>query len=592
MRVTGDAWLTLAVILVMVAAFVTERLAPVVSMAGAVIALYLLDVIEFDEAFSGFSNSAPITVAALYVVAGAAELTGALGGLTAKALGDRRPKSERVAQVRMVAPTIIASGFIANTPLVALLAPRVTSWGRRHGIAPSRLLLPLSYAAIVGGVITVLGTSTNLVVNGFLEQADIEPFSVFSITPVGLPIAIAGGAVLMLLGPVLLPDRTAPADDLFQAREYTVEMLVESTSPLAGRTVADAQLRDLDGVFLIQIERDGQVLSPIGPDDVVHGDDRLIFTGNIESILDLQNLPGLAMPHDRHFARTENPGQRFFEAVVADTGPLAGHSLKQLNFRNRHRAAVVAIHRAGARLTGQLGEIQLRGGDVLVVVAEPGFRARTRDLPDFVLVAGLDGNAPVRRFGVRLVEATVLGLVVVAGSGLVDLTKTAVGAAIFLLATRVLTPTEARKSINFDVIVMIAFSFGLGAAAAASGLATEVAEGLVSVFDPLGSVGILAGIMLATLLATEMLSNNAAAALMFPIAVVVAEQTDLDVKALALGILVMASCSFLTPIGYQTNTMVWSMGGYRFTDFTRVGIPITTVVFLVALGTIPLVFPL
>ncbi len=587
-----DAWITLGMVAVMVVVFVTERMAPAVAMAGAVCGLYLLDVIEFDGAFSGFSNSAPITVAALYVVAGAAEHTGALGGLTARALGERQPRSERAAQARMVVPTVIGSAFVANTPLVALLAPRATAWGRRHGIASSRLLLPLSYAAVLGGVITVLGTSTNLVVNGFLEQAGAEPFSVFSITPVGLPIAVAGASLLIALAPVLLPDRVAPADDLARVREYTVEMLVDDDSPLIGRTVADANLRDLDGVYLIQIERRDRVIAPVSPTDLVRAGDRLIFSGNIESVLDLQNRPGLSMPHDRHFASSAHPGQRFFEAVVADSGPLAGRTLKETSFRDRHHAAVVAVHRTGARLTGKLGEITLRGGDVLVTVAESGFRNRTRDLPDFALVAPLEETTPVRRYGVRVVEATILALVVLAGSGLVDLTKTAVGAALFLVVARVITPSEARRSINLDVILMIAFSFGLGDAAAVSGLATEAADALVGAFEPLGPVGVLAGIMIATLVATELLSNNAAAALVFPIAVVVAEQSDVELRSLALGILVMASCSFLTPIGYQTNTMVWSMGGYRFTDFTRVGAPITLVVFGGGLVMIPLVFPL
>ncbi len=588
----ADAWITLAVIAVMVVAFVTERVAPSVAMAGAVCGLYLLDVIDFGEAFSGFSNSAPVTVAALYVVAGAAEYTGALGGLSARALGDERPRSERAAQARLVLPTVAASGFVANTPLVALLAPRVTGWGRRHGIAPSRLLLPLSYAAVLGGIITVLGTSTNLVVNGFLEQAGFEPFSVFDITPVGLPIAVVGAALLIVVAPVLLPDRTAPADDLARVREYTVEMLVDDDSALIGRTVAEANLRDLDGVFLIEIERRDRVIAPVSPTDLVRAGDRLIFTGNIDSVLDLQNLPGLSMPHDRHFDANDHRGHRFFEAVVADSGPLAGRSLKQSSFRDRHHAAVVAVHRTGTRLTGKLGEIVLRGGDVLVTVAEPGFRNRTRDLPDFALVAALDDTTPVRRYGVRIVEATIVALIAVAGSGLVELTKTAVAAALFLVVSRVITPSEARRSINLDVILMIAFSFGLGSAAAVSGLATEAADALVRGFEPMGPVGVLAGIMIATLLATEMLSNNAAAALVFPIAVAVAGQSDVEVRSLVLGILVMASCSFLTPIGYQTNTMVWSMGGYRFTDFTRLGAPITALVFAGALVMIPLVFPL
>lgn len=588
----ADAWLTLAVITVMVATFVTERIAPVVSMAGAVTLLYLADVVEFDDAFAGLSNSAPVTVAALYIVAGAAELTGALGGLTARALGEGRPTSVRRAQARVIAPTVIGSGLVANTPLVALLAPRVSRWGRRHGIAPSQLLMPLSYAAVLGGVVTVLGTSTNLVVNGFLEQSGDDPFSVFSITPVGLPVAVAGAALLVVIAPVLLPGRAAPADDLAQAREYTVEMLVDADSALIGRSVAEANLRDLDGVYLTEIERDGQVIAPVAPDQRLRANDRLIFAGNIGSIIDLQTLPGISMPHDRHFAAADHAGQRFFEAVVAGTGPLAGRTLKQAGFRNRHQGAVVAVHRAGTRLTGKLGEIVMREGDVLLLVAEPGFRARTRDLPDFSLVAALDDTAPVRQYGIRLVEATVVALVVIAGTGLVDLTKTAVGAALFLVIARVLTPSEARRAINLDVILMIAFSFGLGNAAAASGLASELGEDLVRIFDPLGPVGILAGVMLGTLIATELLSNNAAAALMFPIAAVVSEQADVDLRSLAVGILVMASCSFLTPIGYQTNTMVWGMGGYRFTDFTRVGAPLTVVVYATTLLTVPLVFPL
>lgn len=587
-----DGWFTLVVVAAMVIAFASERVAPVVAMGAAVVVLYLGGVITVGDAFSGFSNSAPITVAGLYVVAGAAELTGAMGGLTDRALGRNGPRRSRSALARVVVPTTVASGFVANTPLVALLAPRVQVWARRFHVPPSKLLMPLSYAAVLGGVLTVLGTSTNLVVNGLLSEAGMDPFAVFSITPVGLPVAIVGAVVLVLVAPRLLPVRGAPTEVLEQAREYTVEMVVVEDGPLAGSTVSQAGLRQLAGVFLIEVCRGERILTAVGPDDVLEGGDRLIFAGNIQHILDLQKLSGLAMTQDRQFSPRESPGQRFYEAVVAGSGPLAGATLKELGFRDRHQAAVVAIHRADERLSGKLGDVRLRGGDVLVLVTDGQFSARSRDLPDFLLVAPLQEAAPVRRFGARLVELAMLVLVVIAGSGLVDLTRAALGVAAALVALRVVTPAEARRSINLDVILIIGFSFGLGAAAEASGLAAELASGMVAVTEPIGPVAILAGVMLATTIATELLSNNAAAALMFPVAVATAQQTGVDVRSLAVGILVMASCSFLTPIGYQTNTMVWGMGGYRFLDFTRLGAPLTVSVFATTLLVVPLAFPL
>jgi di/tricarboxylate transporter len=229
---------------------------------------------------------------------------------------------------------------------------------------------------------------------------------------------------------------------------------------------------------------------------------------------------------------------------------------------------------------------------VLVVVAEDGFRARTRDLPDFLVVAPMEESAPIRRPGGRLVQLVVALLVVSTGTGLVDLTRASLAAALTLLVAGVLSPTEARRAVNFNVIALVAFSFGLGAAAATSGLATVIADRLVDLGEPFGAVGVLVAVMASTLVLTELLTNNAAAALMFPVAAATAAETGVDLRALAVGVLVMASCSFLSPIGYQTNTMVWSIGGYRFADFTRLGIPLTLAVFVTAAVVVPLAFPL
>ncbi|MBK5224694.1 MAG: SLC13 family permease [Acidimicrobiia bacterium] len=585
--------MTLGVLAVMVGALISERVAPTVAIGAAVVVVYLFGIVEFEEAFAGFSNSAPITVAALYVIAGAAEQTGALARGLASILGRRPPRSERSAVLRVARVAAAGSGFVPNTPLVALMVPSIEQWARRHGISSSRLLMPLSYAAVLGGVITVLGTSTNLVVNGFLDDAGLEPFAVFAITPVGLPVAIIGVITLILLAPVLLPRRSTPGDDVSgNGRQYTIEMVVTAGGPIAGNSVAAADLADVDGVILAEVDRLGELVHPVDRDFVLEPGDHLLFVGNIDRVHDLEKLDGLVTTHDQ-FAIDSGPDRsHMFEAVVNGSGPLAGLTLKQLEFAERHGATVIAIHRSGDPARGQLSDLVLRGGDVLVLVAEDGFRLRTRDLPDFLVVAPMEASAPVRRPGARIVQLVVLALIVSTGTGLVDLTVASIAGAFALVLTRVVSPSEARRSVNFDVIGMVALSFGLGAAAAASGLATSFAGELTRIGDPFGHLGVLMAIMVATLVLTELLTNNAAAALMFPVAAAISVDTGTDLRALALGVLVMASCSFLSPIGYQTNTMVWSIGGYRFSDFTRLGIPLTLVVFATTAVTIPVFFPL
>jgi di/tricarboxylate transporter len=587
-----EAWVTLAALVAMVAALISERVAPTVAVASAVVGLYLVGVIDFDEAFSGFGNEAPITVSALYVIAGAAEQTGALARAISGVLGAKRPTSERSAVLRVARVAAAGSGFVPNTPLVALMVPNIELWARRHGISPSRLLMPLSYAAVLGGVITVLGTSTNLVVNGFLSDAGLEPFSVFAITPVGLPVAVVGVVTLVALTPILLPRRTTPVDEMGAGRTYTIEMVVTAGGAIAGSTVTGAGLDAVEGVRLAEIDRLGELLAPDQPGVVLEAGDHLLFTGPIDRIHDLEKLDGLVTTHEEMAIDSGPDRSHMFEAVVAGAGPLAGGTLKSLAFHERHGATVLAIHRAGDPVRGALGEVTLRGGDVLVVVAEDGFRDRTRDLSDFLIVAPMEASAPVRRPGGRIVQLVVLALLVATGSGLVELTPASIAGAMALVVFRVVSPSEAVRSVNFQVIGLVALSFGLGAAAATSGLAAELADVLVGWTEPLGEVGILLGVMLATLVLTELLTNNAAAALMFPVAAAIAAETGIDLKALALGVLIMASCSFLSPIGYQTNTMVWSIGGYRFGDFTRLGIPLTLVSIVTSAVVIPVVMPL
>jgi di/tricarboxylate transporter len=596
--VSWEAWFTLAVAVITIGLLATERFQPAAVMVGAVIVLLLSGVIDQAEAFAGFSNPAPITVAALYVLAGAAEATGALEGLTQRVLGRNRRDSthagERRDLTRVVLPGTIASGFIANTPLVSLVAPRLIAWSRRTGRSASRFLMPFSFAAVFGGVITVIGSSANVTVSGLLRESGQAELDLFEITPVGLPVALAGAAAIIILTPWLLPRRGDPGQlDRATSREFTLEMMVAAGSSLAGQTVTQAGLRNLDGVFLLQLERVGATVAPVAPEQVLQVGDQLTFVGAVSRVLDLQRIPGLVSAEHRHFSIVGDAAdQATYEVVIGEGSPLVGSSLKEVGFRGRYDAAVFAIHRAGERIEAKLGEVRLRAGDLLLVLADPGFRDRWHDTHDFLVVSPLDGGVPVRRERAWVVELSLLGLIVVAGTGLLDLLEASLLFAGIVVLTRAITTTEARRAVDLDVIVMIAASFGLGAAMAKSGLAEEIGSLMVSGADVFGDIGILAAVLIATMLVTELLSNNTAAIVMFPIAMAAVAEAGLEPRPFAIAILIGTSCSFLTPIGYQTNLLVFGLGGYRFRDFTKLGAPLTLLTIIVSLALIPVAFPL
>jgi di/tricarboxylate transporter len=593
---TWEAWFTLAVVLGVVALLVTERIPPPVAILGAVIVLLVTRVIDAEQAFSGFSNPAPITVAALYVMAAGVEKTGALERITARLLGSGAPGtlSDRKALARVLIPTAGASAFLNNTPIVAMVAPNVVAWARRAGRSPSPFLIPISFAAILGGILTLIGTSTNLVISGLLVDAGQAPFGLFELSRVSLPLAIVGLGMLILLAPKLLPPRHAPSEDVREgAREFMVEMLVEDRGTVAGRSVAEAGLRNLQGVYLVELDRRGRTVAPVAPDEVLEAGDRLTFAGNVGRMVDLQRIPGLRSAEQPHFpAEAGTRGRRFYEAVIADGSPLANSTLKDVGFRARYGGAVVAIHRADERVPGKLGGVQLRPGDVLLILAGDGFHTRWREERDFLVVAPLDGEPPPRREKAPIVGLLVLALFVTVGFGLIDILEAALLVAIALVVFRVLTPFEARQAIDLNVIVVIAASFGIGAAMASSGLADEIASTFIGWFGAFGDLGLILGILLATSLLTELITNNAAAVLMFPIAIATANQAGIDPHPIAVALAIGASSSFLSPIGYQTNTMVYGMGGYRFTDFARLGVPLTVLMMIVAVIFVPLSWPL
>jgi di/tricarboxylate transporter len=585
-----NAWITLALIVALVIVLARELLSPAAAVFISVVILLLLGIIDTGEAFGGFANPAPITVAALYVLARAVDKTGALQPIVRTILGGG--DGRRTALARLLAPTAAASAFLNNTPIVAMIAPQVEEWASKRGISPSLFLMPLSFATILGGVITVIGTSTNLVVSGLLVSNGMEPIGMFELSLVGLPVAIIGVATVILLAPIVLPARRGARENLSEdVRQFVVDMEVVKGGPLDGRSVEAGGLRHLQGVFLVQIERNDELIAPVAPDAVLHGGDSLRFVGKADTVVDLQHMRGLVTAAHRQLPEFDPRRGAFFEAVIGPASPLLGKTLRESGFRSTYQAAVLAIHRAGRRIEAKLGDIQLRNGDTLLLLSDFGFRDRWYDRRDFLLISRLGGSVPVGTRQAGLVGVIALGIVVAAGAGILPILEAALVGAGLLVLLGILTPGEARNAVDLDVVVLIAASFGIGSAISSSGLADALAAGLISIAADFGPHALLLGVVLATLVLTELITNNAAAVLLFPVALATAMAAGLDPRPFAIGITIAASASFLTPIGYQTNTMVYGPGGYRFGDYARLGAPLTMVVIVAIMVVVPVFWP-
>jgi di/tricarboxylate transporter len=453
-------------------------------------------------------------------------------------------------------------------------------------------MMPLSYAAILGGLCTLIGTSTNLVIAGLVaDRPEIEPLGMFTVTPLGLPCALVGAAFLIFVGRRLLPDRRPIEGAVEDPREYTVEMMVEPSSPLAGKTIEEAGLRHLPGLYLMEIDRAGAVLHAVGSEERLQSGDRLVFVGVVESVKDLQRVRGLAPATDQIFKLDSPRSERcLIEAVVSDTCPMAGKSIREGRFRSVYDAAVIAVARNGQRLRHKIGDIVLRPGDTLMLETRPGFVDRNRDSRDFFLVGALEDSAPLRREKAGIALAILAALVVAVAAGWLPMLVGAMVAAGLMLMARCLSARAARRSVDWSVIIAIAAALALGRALEKSGAASVVAQLL------LGGAGdrpwvALALVYLVTVVFTELLTNNAAAVLIFPIGLATAQALGVNPMPFVMSVMVGASAGFATPLGYQTNMMVFGPGGYRFGDFLRVGLMMDIVIGAVVIALAPVIWP-
>ncbi|MCH2596108.1 MAG: SLC13 family permease [Pirellulales bacterium] len=622
---TTEGKIALAITACIFLAMLRRRSIPIdlLFLSGLVL-VSLTGVLTPQQALAGFSNKALIMIGALFAASAGLRATGALDWLGNRLLGGA--ETAQSALIRLAATVVPASAFVLNTPLVAMLAPVVVDWCRRRSISPSRLLIPLSYLTILGGICTLIGTSTTLVINGklnaMLDKGGYEPeimarigeLSFFEITTVGVPLALVGLGYMLLIAPKRLPDRTELIEQLGeQRRDYLVDMQVQPNCPLIGKTVQDAGLRNLPGLFLIEIDRQGETITPVSPADSIRQGDHLVFTGVVTTIADLERIPGLVPAADTTFETqpAERTRRQLTEAVLSRTSPLIGLTVREAEFRKRYNAAVVAVHRNGERLTNKVGNIRLEAGDTLLLQTRNEFVEVQRNSRHFYLVSRVGMTTARRHDRALLAGILFAGLILwLTISSLFpglfewgNITSkeihaiAAISIVLIMIATRCLTTAEARSSIDLQVLLTIGAALGIGEALHRSGAAHWLAVSLVALVTATG-IGpiwkpfvLLALVYIISQMFTETITNVAVAATMIPIAVSIAVAGHYDPRPFIVAVTLAASLSFVTPIGYQTNLMVMGPGGYQPRDYLRAGWPLALLLTVLALWFIPLIWP-
>lgn len=585
-----DAIFTLLLVFSVLIILATTRISADIILMGALGCLLVSGILTPSQAFAGFANTGVITIALLYVVAAGLKETGAIQYIAHRLLG--QPKTVRQGQARLLLPAASLSAFMNNTAVVAMLIPAVQDWAQRINIPSSKLLLPLSYAAIMGGTVTLIGTSTNLVVDGLLQQREGIALGMFDLAWVGVPVLLVGSLYLLTFGQYLLPSKEGAVEQLEQAREYAVEVEITESSPLIGKSIAEAGLRRLNSTYLAEIERKGKLMTAVDPETSLEAGDLLFFIGAPEGANELRKINGLQPANqDVQKLNVANHQRHLVEVVLGPDFPALDKTIRESEFRTRYKAVILSVSREGGRLPGKLGDIRFQVGDTLLLEAGQNFVDQYKFRRDFLLVSKLNNSTPPDFQKAPLALSWLLLLVFCSSIGLLSILEAAFISAGGMLATRCITASRARGSLDLSVLIVIAASFALGVAMTETGAANLVAQGLFSLVgqNPTPWVGLFLVYLLTTCF-TELITNNAAAVLMFPIAQAMAEQLGVSLLPFAIAIMFAASASFITPLGYQTNLMVMGPGGYRFLDYVRLGLPLSFIVGITTLLLIPLVW--
>jgi len=590
--ITFELIVVFIVILFILFSLYQELLGATFTFVIAVVTLGFFGILTPREILSGFANEQLAVIILLLLLGEIIRQTGVV-----EILFDRIFKSAKSYRGFLSRMTIIISGFSAflnNTPLVAVMMPYVNNWCKRNNISPSKFLMPLSYAAILGGCATLIGTSTNLIVNGMvIDQQifpDMKPLNIFEFAYVGVPMIVIGFFYLLFFGEKLLPNKL----DLIEkfstnTREYLVEAEIRKDSKLIGKTIEEANLRNLKGLFLVEIIRKSFKISSVKPNVILQKDDILIFAGDTETIVEMINsdiglrLPSVGMLYKKK--QTE-----VVEIVISHNSSMINKTVKEIRFRAKYDAAVIAVHRNGERISGKIGDIIIKAGDVLLLFTGADFISRSNHTQDFYFISKVKDFQKIEAYKVwTLLGGTVL-TILLAALNIVSLFMGLIVLLMVVIAMKIANPKELYKAVDYNLAMIIALALALGTAMIKSGAAELIADLIITAFLPLGKIGLLFGIYFITAILAAYITNKAAVAIIFPISLTMAANLDLNPVPFVLVVSFAAAANFITPHGYQTNLMVYGPGGYHGKDIFRVGAPLTLIYMVVTVFILNLIY--
>ena len=593
-----EGYIVLAIILIMILALAKEVMRPGLIFFSGSIILMASGILTGEETLAGFSNKGMITVGILFLVSEGVSQAGVLNRLAQFYLPRKRGKMVFLIP-RIMVPVSILSAFLNNTPVVIIFAPIIKKWTEKLNLSSKKFLIPLSYATIFGGMCTLIGTSTNLVVHGLILENGYEGFSMFELARIGGFITVLGTLYLSLAGNKLLPGEkillnSKPTTGF---KDYSYDIIIPETSSLIGLEIKNGRLKELKGLLIRNIERGGDIIETGKGIFLVQANDKMLVVGKsdrLSYILSNENIKLSGLDLVKNIPTKE---LKQYEAVISPRFPGVGKTIPEFNFYENYQAVVLSIHRNGERITSNIGNLKLKPGDNLVLLTTEKFIQNWGDSRIFYLTSYIRDYRSTGTFWKKWLSFIILLLMII-GSTVGEFISTPKGisfdmfyfsaiAAILLVWMKILPHQKYTKVISWDVLITIAFSFAVSKALQNSGAADAIARSTISIGHGLGPVGVLAAIYIITSIFTEIITNNAAAAIVFPIAMAAAQQLNVDPKPFFVTIAIAASASFSTPIGYQTNLIVQAIGNYKFSDYLKIGLPLNLLAFILSVLLIP-----
>jgi di/tricarboxylate transporter len=599
---TFEGYFVIGVILIMIVALIYDLMRPGLLLFSALMVLMATGVVSSEESLAGFSNKGMLTVAVLFIVSEGVRQTGALNILARAFLPKRRGKLP-FTLTKILLPVSALSAFLNNTPVVIIFAPMIKNWAERMNLSPQKFLIPLSYATILGGMCTLIGTSTNLVVHGLMLDNGLQGLNMFELAKVGLWIAFFGFVYIALIGHKLLPgEKNNLRRNRNDYKEYFLDATLPGNSPLIGEEISNGRTHTLKNVTIHSIERDNELIDSRKGKFVLQESDKLVITVKSDNLLPLITNKRLELKAMKGFGKFyKSTDIKQIEAVIAPRFPGINQTIDEFDFLNHYQAEVLAVYRNGETISTNVGSVRMKDGDSLVLLTNENFIKNWGESKIFYLTSFIGEIPPPRYKGQRLI-ALLLVLLMIGGATAGQYLPKIKGAhpdmfyfaalvACFMTWINIMPNRKYTKVISWDVLITIACAFGLSKALQNSGAADAIATTAINFSKSWGPVGVLITIYIITTIFTEVITNNAAAALVFPIAYAAAAQMHVDPKPFFITICIAASASFATPIGYQTNLLVQGLGNYKFSDYTKIGLPLNILAFIISVTVIPLIWP-